>query len=385
MGDQCLPSNLVLMLRKLALLSLVGTVSACGLPRPGPTSQEVLASADALNPHVLAVPINKDVIRVAGTQSSTNDMTFPDSFLFTSKINAELIHEGDILNVTVWENIDDGLFGTINGPATLTEVQVDEQGFVFIPYAGRIKAAGQTIENLRIDLAKKVSEQTPDPQIMINRVPGDGATVTILGGIAAQGVYPIERSVRNLRSMIAKAGGVTAPSELTEILVQRGKISGSIWLDDLLADAEYDIALRPGDQITIRQDSRSFTAIGAFSGQSLVEFPKPTLNLIEALGLLGGLSPQSGSPKSIFILRQEPTETLRALAGDDYANQTKAIYAFDLTKPSGLFFAEAFDVQDGDIVYAAEAPYTQFQKAIQAIAGVTNPISSVTNSLGGLP
>ena len=267
---------------------------ACGLPRPGPNAREILASAEALNAEVLAVPVDANVARVAGPEDFSARSGFPNSFLARSRIDAELISSGDLLNVTIWENVDDGLFQTVGGSTTLTEVQVDDQGAIFVPYAGRVQAAGLTTEELRLDLSEEMSAQTPNPQILIARLPGNGATVTVLGNIAAQGVYPIDRSARTLRAMLAKAGGLTVESELTEVLVQRGQTTGSIWLDDLLAQPRFDIALVPGDQITVRQDRRAFTAIGAVTGQALVEFPKPTINLIEALGLVGGLAPQSG-------------------------------------------------------------------------------------------
>ncbi len=75
-----------------------------------------------------------------------------------------------------------------------------------------------------------------------------------------------------------------------------------------MAEPRFDVALLPGDQITVRQDRRAFTGIGAVSGQALVEFPKPTINLIETLGLVGGLAPQSGYPSSVFVLGEESPE-----------------------------------------------------------------------------
>jgi polysaccharide export outer membrane protein len=49
--------------------------------------------------------------------------------------------------------------------SALTEVQVDGQGYIFIPYAGRIKAAGQTPDGLRQAITRKLDTQTPDPQV----------------------------------------------------------------------------------------------------------------------------------------------------------------------------------------------------------------------------
>ncbi len=45
----------------------------------------------------------------------------------------------------------------------LTEVQVDGSGYIFVPYAGRIKASGNSPEALRRIITSKLDAQTPDP------------------------------------------------------------------------------------------------------------------------------------------------------------------------------------------------------------------------------
>ncbi len=51
----------------------------------------------------------------------------------------------------------------------LDQVQVDGQGYIFVPYAGQIKAAGQTPDGLRQAITRKLDTQTPDPQVTVQR------------------------------------------------------------------------------------------------------------------------------------------------------------------------------------------------------------------------
>ncbi|WP_299605687.1 hypothetical protein [uncultured Tateyamaria sp.] len=69
------------------------------------------------------------------------------------------------------------------------------------------------------------------------------------------------------------------------------------------------------------------------------------------------------------------------MAGAAFTGQQQAIYAFDLTQPSDLFFGGRFNIGDGDILYAVEAPYTQFLKALSAITGVTTPVTGISNAI----
>ena len=125
----------------------------------------------------------------------------------------------------------------------LEEIQVDGNGFIFVPYAGRIRAAGNSPEAIRRIITQKLALQTPDPQVQVRRVAGDGSTVSLIGSIGSQGVIAIERPTRTLSTMLARAGGVTISPEIAQITVLRGKERGKIWFQDLYDHPELDIAL----------------------------------------------------------------------------------------------------------------------------------------------
>ncbi|WP_299702567.1 hypothetical protein [uncultured Tateyamaria sp.] len=80
--------------------------------------------AEASNAEVLAVPVDARVARIAGSEDFSARSCFPNSFLDRGRIDAELIYSGDLVNVTISENVDDGLFETVGGSTTLTEMQV---------------------------------------------------------------------------------------------------------------------------------------------------------------------------------------------------------------------------------------------------------------------
>ena len=102
-------------------------------------------------------------------------------------VGSDTLSPGDTLGITIFENVkDDPLLGnTGQRVSALTEVQVDGQGNIFIPYAGSIKAAGQTPDGLRQAITRKLDAQTPDPQVLVARLAGDGSSVTISGAVAA--------------------------------------------------------------------------------------------------------------------------------------------------------------------------------------------------------
>jgi len=191
-------------------LAAVLVLTSCGLPRSGPSRGEILAGArEDAGVHILAVDD-----RVAQAARSVETLGFDSSFLNAAASRADRISAGDVLSITVWENVDNGLLASVGQKVTfIADIQVDQNGTIFMPYAGNLKATGKTPEELRRLITEKLEGQTPDPQVEVRRLAGDGSTVSIVGGIAAQGVYPIEPSTRRLTAMLAKAGGVIPRSE----------------------------------------------------------------------------------------------------------------------------------------------------------------------------
>ncbi len=367
--------------RAAALIILVGMVAACALPRSGPNRSEIYSGSVQREGDAFVVEVNDYVTRATAVVPA---LGFSEAFQKAGVVGSDTINAGDTLGLTIWENVDDGLLASQGLNATsLTEVQVDGAGYIFVPYAGRIKAAGNSPEALRQVITAKLDTQTPDPQVMVSRLAGDGSTVSMMGAISGQGVYAIERPTRTLSAMIARAGGVTVTPDVARITVKRGGQNGTIWLRDLYENPRMDIALRSGDVILVEQDTRAFTALGATGAQARVPFETKNLSALEAIATVGGLSSQLADPKGVFIFRNEPAEIANVVLGrDDLIGAQRMVYVLNLTKPNGMFVARDFVIRDGDTVYVTEAPYVQWQKMLSALTGPLSTADTL-NTLAG--
>lgn len=365
-----------------ALLTLVGVVSSCALPRVGPNKREIFAGSVQKQGDAFVVAVNDRVTRATAVVPAFG---FSDAFINAGQIGSDIIRPGDTLGLTIYENVDDGLLaGTAQNSTILDEVQVDGAGFIFVPYAGRIRAAGNTPEAIRRVITGKLEEQTPDPQVMVRRVAGNGATVSITGVVGGQGIFPIESPTRTLTAMLANAGGVTVEPEIARVKVIRGNQTGEIWFLDLFNDPRSDIALRNGDRILVEADSRSFTALGAAGRQSRVRFESQTLSAVEAIAQVGGLSAQSADPTGVFVFRNEPEEIVHQVLGrTDLIGTQRLVYVLDLTEPNGLFLARDFVIRDEDTVYITEAPFVQWSKTLAALTGTLSAGTGIINATNG--
>jgi len=367
------------------LVASLGVVASCGLPRSGPNKEEIFSGSVMEQGDAFVLVVDDRVNKISSVSPA---LGFASSFRNASTLGSDTIRPGDTLGLTIWENVDDGLLVPIGQNATaLEEVQVDGDGFIFVPYAGRVRAAGNTPEAIRRIISNRLADQTPDPQVQVRRLAGDGATVSIVGGVSGQGVYPIERPTRTLASMLAAAGGVSIESEIAQVTVVRGKHSGSIWFEDLYDHPGHDIALRGGDRIFVERSTRYFTALGATGTQERVQFTSQAISAIEAIAQVGGLRSNVADPTGVFVLRNEPENIARQLVGrDDLTGTQRVVYVLDLTKPNGLFLARDFAIRDGDTVYVTEAPFVQFNKGVAAVTGsltAATGLTTATNSLTG--
>ena len=363
--------------KTVVLTAAVTAVSACALvPNAGPNKRQIFAGSVQRQGDAFVVQVS-DRVNLATAVAPA--LGFSEDFQNAASLTADAIRPGDTLGLTIWENVDDGLLASAGANSTsLEEVQVDSEGFIFVPYAGRVRAAGNTPEALRGVITRRLEEQTPDPQVQVRRLAGDGATVTIIGA-GGQGVFEIERPTRTLAAMLASAGGIATEPEITRITVSRGNHKGTIWYNDLAENPALDIALRGGDRIFIEEDTRTFTALGATNTQTRIPFSSQNLSALEAIAQVGGLASFTADPKGVFVLRNEIPEVAGVVLGrDDLIGVQRLVYVLDLTEPNGLFLARDFVIRDSDTLYVTEAPLAQWNKTLASLTGGLTTVSGLT-------
>ncbi|MGM0659681.1 MAG: polysaccharide biosynthesis/export family protein [Pseudomonadota bacterium] len=369
--------------RPLALLVAMMLLAGCALPRSGPDKSEIYQSSVDQQGDAHVVDVDTRVARLTDMSPA---LGFSQAFRSAGVLGSDTIRRGDTLGLTIWENVDDGLLSGQPGNQTLLEeVQVDGSGFIFVPYAGRIRAAGNTPEEVRRVITEKLDQQTPDPQVEVRRVAGDGATVSISGAVTGQGVYPIEAPTRTLSAMLAAAGGIAIEPETAQITVIRGNQSSRAWFLDLFSSPQDDIALRGGDRILVEADTRAYTVLGATGGQARVTFRTQSLSALEGVAQVGGLTTATSDPTGIFVLRDEPAEIANTVLGrGDLVGDQRMIYVLDLTATSGMFHAREFGIRDGDTIYVTEAPFARWSKIVASLTGTLGAVGSVSTAASTL-
>ncbi|MFK7943803.1 MAG: polysaccharide biosynthesis/export family protein [Paracoccaceae bacterium] len=357
------------------------SLAACGLPRSGPYYSEITDANAPEGYGFEVVPVSPDVVKINRVDERSG---FSVSFIETRAEAPYTLAKGDVLAITVWENIDEGLLNPAGiGATPLPNSRVDEGGKIFVPYIGLVSAAGRTINQLRQSIQGQLAAKTLNPQVDILRVESNGRLISVQGVVNAPGLYPIEPATTHLLPMMARAGGVNIDPEVVRLQLRRGRVQGNIWLQDLYDDPRNDVHLRSGDAIIAERDRRVFTALGAVSGPSSVQSRSRAVSVINALGTVGGLRELTADATGVFLFREEPRAIAeRLFPGQTIEESTRVAYIIDLTQPAGMFLARDFMMRDGDTIYVTTAPFVRWLKILQAVTPLVNT-AGAARSVGG--
>ncbi|MCA0930410.1 polysaccharide biosynthesis/export family protein [Ruegeria profundi] len=277
--------------------------------------------------------------------------TFPATFRAQGfRDKDEVVSVGDQLEIRIWEIAEDGLFATAGNRETMLEVRVSNSGNITVPYANTIAARGLTTSELRELLLERYYGQAVEPEIAVAITSTESRSATVLGNVRNPGRIEIPPRGIRLLDLIASTGGASqAPWEI-RVKVQRGSVSGSLLLSDIIDSPTNNIVILPGDTVNISHEARRFAVYGGVSRPANIEIPVEDAHLAYLLAEVGGLDERVAQTRSVFVFRPS--------AGGSAATA----YRFDFSRPDALLFASAFRLMPTDITYVASADAADFER-----------------------
>lgn len=155
----------------------------------------------------------------------------------------------DVLNVVVWHEAE------LSGPVT-----VRPDGFVSLPLAGDVKAAGRTPKELSLVAQAALQSMVRDPRVsvIVTGFQGVYADQIRIVGEAARPQAVAYRQDMTLLDVMIQVGGMTDFADGNNAVLIRGSQNGKqfhIRLTDLLkrGDISANAAVLPGDIVMVPQ------------------------------------------------------------------------------------------------------------------------------------
>jgi len=300
---------------------------------------------------------------------------------------SRVVGPGDVLEVSIWEAAPATLFGSAalqtggaiatSHATTLPDQMIDDEGFISVPFAGRIPCAGRTIEEIESEITARLTGKANQPQVLVRETHNYSANATVVGEVNVSTRVPLVPGNDRLLDAIAAAGGVRQPVNKTTIQITRAENVYSLPLETIIRDPRQNVPLRPGDVVTALYQPYSFMALGATGKDEEVNFETQGISLGQALARSGGLLDERSNPKGIFIFRFEPENALpwpRQPVKTTPDGQVPVVFRIDLTNPSSFFVMQSFPMEDRDVLYVSNAPVTEMQKFLNLLFTVAYPV-----------
>ncbi len=158
--------------------------------------------------------------------------------------SAYVIGPGDRLQISVYGE-----------PELSKEYAVSSEGDVFLPLAGRVRAAGLSVAALQEELVRRFAEYLVRPQVSV-AVQQFRQRFTVLGEVQKPGSYPLEKRTTVLEA-ISIAGGLTPKAAPNRTRVMRTRDGAETTIEvpvgDIMSGREQsrDIPVEPDDKIVV--------------------------------------------------------------------------------------------------------------------------------------
>jgi polysaccharide export outer membrane protein len=182
---------------------------------------------------------------------------------------------------------------------------IDKEGYVNLPQAGRIRAAGLTLPQLEAEIVERLKPLIQSPQVVVTAIQWRIETVLLMGAFIRSGTYPYEPKWK-LSELLTMAGGL-APSANRRVKVTRRLEYGPIPLPTAIEDRDRgvseaeidvrrlmqnvssaeDLLLRPSDVITATLKERVYVSGMVARPGALDLEDRDSLTVSQAIAIVG--------------------------------------------------------------------------------------------------
>ncbi len=103
-------------------------------------------------------------------------------------------------------------------PGVLNGYRVDEEGNIYLPYLGQMRAAGKSIVELRKEISERLVQYFPDATVQIRYL---NFRVTLMGEVNLPNTYVIPNERLNILEAIGMAGDFTPYARRNAVMIIR--------------------------------------------------------------------------------------------------------------------------------------------------------------------
>lgn len=145
----------------------------------------------------------------------------------------------------------------LHAPEQNVLLVVRPDGYVSVPLANEVRAAGRTCEDVRTEITRAWAREFRDPEVAVVLKRANAYKIHVGGAVAEPGIFELGGE-RNVLDALFEAGGFLPTADLEQVLVIRPEGPGRfavipLDLTAVLAarDTRQNLALRPRDAVYV--------------------------------------------------------------------------------------------------------------------------------------
>jgi polysaccharide export outer membrane protein len=305
---------------------------------------------------------------------------------------------GDVIGVTIFEAAAGGLFIPAEAsvrPGNFVQLPnqpIDTKGYISVPYAGLVPAAGKTPSQVEKEIVDRIKDRAIEPQAVVSLVTQNTSLITVVGEVnnlitSTTGRIPAQPAGERLLDVITRAGGLRDQGQDLWVTLERHGNRATVPFGALLYEPGNNIWAWPGDTIYLYKEPQTFLAFGASGQQGQFQFSSGSqasafrMTLAEGVAAAGGLLDLQADPGSVFLFRREPRELAEKLGVDCSKMDgptVPVIYSVSFADPAGYFLATRVQLRNKDVILAANAQdigVTKFANFLNTLISVPNNVA----------
>jgi polysaccharide biosynthesis/export protein len=333
------------------VLGFVLSLAGCAFPGQylglNPSSTQEDTAPNGVDYRV--TPIDAVSLNALAVNAERGDQNLPSGEAIDAGAYQYKIGVGDLVRVTVWDHPE------LTNPAGNTTGQLQGQvvlpdGTFYFPFLNKVKAAGRTTEEIRLEMTKNLEQfiRSPQVDVTVQQIGFRSQKYYVSGEVAQPGFFPITDVPTRLSDAIALAGGLSKEADLNNVSLQRNGQTFVLDAYRLLyqGDLSQNILLKDGDVLNIPDRRlRKVFLMGEVVQPSSFVMPVGKLTLAEVLSDIGGINQNTANAQQVYVIRQ-------SLAANTATNMPILdIYHLDSTSPTSVLYADQFEMQPRDVVY----------------------------------